>query len=105
MRRLTSNALPGIMLVIVIFWALLAVLLLTGILSTANRIESRVGVINERVEPINSELDVVPILASVQDTANQIRDAAVPLTGIVGNVANSASSIDRTAKQILSSAE
>lgn len=105
MRRLTSNALPGIMLVIVIFWALFAVLLLTGIISTANRIESRVGVINNTVTPINSKLDVVPILANVQDTAGQIRDSAVPLTGIIGNVVNSASSIDTTAKQILGSAE
>ncbi|HEV7450867.1 MAG TPA: methyl-accepting chemotaxis protein [Pseudonocardiaceae bacterium] len=105
MRRLTSNALPGIMLVIIIFWALFAVLLLTGILSTANRIESRVGVINSEVTPINNKLDVVPVLANVQDTANQIRDAAAPLTGIIGNVVTSASSIDTTAKQILGSAE
>ena len=105
MRRLTSNALPGIMLVIIIFWALFAVLLLTGILSTANRIESRVGVINQSVTPINQELDIVPVLANVQDTANQIRDAAVPLTGIIGNVVDSASSIDTTAKQILGTAQ
>lgn len=105
MRRLTANALPGIMLVLVIVWALFAVLMLTGIISTANRIESRVGVINEAVTPINSKLDVVPILAQVQDTAGQIRDAAAPLSGIIGNVVTSASSIDLTAKSILSSAE
>lgn len=105
MRRLTSNALPGIMLVIVIAWALFAVLMLTGIISTANRIEDRVGVINNSVTPINQKLDVVPILAQVQDTANQIRDSAAPLTGIIGSVTESASSIDLTAKQILTSAE
>lgn len=105
MRRLTSNALPGIMLVIVIFWALFAVLMLTGIISTANRIENRVGVINNSVTPINSKLDVIPVLAQVQDTAGQIRDAAAPLTGIIGNVVTSADSIDLTAKQILGSAE
>jgi methyl-accepting chemotaxis protein len=105
MRRLTANALPGIMLVLVIIWALFAVIMLTGIIATANRIESRVGVINEAVTPINRKLDVVPVLAQVQDTAGQIRDAATPLTGIIGNVVNSASSIDLTVKQILSSAE
>ena len=105
MRRLTSNALPGIMLVIVIAWALFAVLMLTGIISTANRIENRVGVINNSVTPINSKLDVVPILAQVQDTAGQIRDSAAPLTGIIGSVASSAASIDTTAKQILGSAQ
>ncbi|MGH3836340.1 MAG: hypothetical protein ACRDSF_11640 [Pseudonocardiaceae bacterium] len=105
MRRLSSNALPGIMLVIIIFWALFAVLLLTGILSTANRIESRVGVINDSVTPINSKLDTVAVLTQVQDTALQIRDAAAPLTGIIDNVVNSASSIDNSAKSILGSAE
>jgi methyl-accepting chemotaxis protein len=105
MRRLTANALPGIMLVLVIIWALFAVLMLTGIISTAQRIESRVGVINNAVTPINSKLDVVPVLAQVQDTAGQIRDSAAALSGIVGNIATSASSIDVTAKQILSSAE
>jgi hypothetical protein len=34
------------MLVIVVLWALTAVIFLTGILAAANRIESRVGVIN-----------------------------------------------------------
>ncbi len=105
MRRLSANALPGIMLVLVIIWALFSVIMLTGIISTAQRIESRVGVINNAVTPINSKLDVVPILAQVQDTAGQIRDSAAPLTGIISNVVTSASSIDLTAKQILSSAE
>lgn len=105
MRRLSNNALPGIMLVIVIFWALFAVLLLTGILSTANRIESRVGVINGEVSPINNKLDIVPILAQVSDTAVQIRDAAAPLTGTIQNVVGSAASIDVSAKQILGSAQ
>lgn len=105
MRRLSSNALPGIMLVIIIFWALFAVVLLTGILSTANRIESRVGVINDSVTPIDSKLDTVAVLTQVQDTAVQIRDAAAPLTGIIGNVVTSAASIDSSAKQILGSAQ
>ncbi|HKR48630.1 MAG TPA: hypothetical protein VJT72_03445 [Pseudonocardiaceae bacterium] len=105
MRRLSSNALPGIMLVIVIFWALFAVVLLTGIISTANRIENRVGVINSAVTPINSKLDTVAVLTNVQNTASQIRDAAAPLTGIIGNVVNSASSIDNSAKTILGSAQ
>lgn len=105
MRRLSSNALPGIMLVIIIFWALFAVVLLTGILSTANRIESRVSVINDSVTPIDSKLDTVAVLTQVQDTAVQIRDAAAPLTGIIGNVVTSAASIDSSAKQILGSAQ
>ncbi|MGH3514776.1 MAG: hypothetical protein ACRDRB_21255, partial [Pseudonocardiaceae bacterium] len=70
-QRLTSQALPGIMLVIVILWALTAVIFLTGILAAANRIESRVGQINSSLTPINSKLNTVPILTKVSDTANQ----------------------------------
>jgi hydroxyethylthiazole kinase-like sugar kinase family protein len=100
MRRLTSQALPGIMLVIVIFWALLAVIFLTGILASANRIENRVGIINSEVGPISNKLNTVPILTKVQDTANQIRDAAANLSPTIGRIAESASSIDSSLKQV-----
>jgi hypothetical protein len=60
MRRLTSQALPGIMLVIVILWALTAVIFLTGILATANRIESRVNVINSALTPTAQKLNTLP---------------------------------------------
>lgn len=100
MRRLTSTALPGIMLVIVILWALTAVIFLTGILAAANRIESRVGVINSSLTPINTKLNTVPILTKVSDTANQIRDAAANLSPTVGRISDSASSIDSSLKQV-----
>jgi len=100
MRRLTSTALPGIMLVIVVLWALTAVIFLTGILAAANRIESRVGVINSSLTPINSKLNTVPVLAKVSDTANQIRDAATNLSPTIGRIADSASSIDSSLKQV-----
>ncbi len=99
-QRLTSQALPGIMLVIVILWALTAVIFLTGTLAAANRIESRVGQINASLTPINSKLNTVPVLAKVSDSANQIRDAAVNLSPTVGRVADSASSIDTSLKQV-----
>ena len=100
MRRLTSTALPGIMLVIVILWALTAVIFLTGILAAANRIESRVGVINSSLTPIASKLNTVPILTKVQATANEIRDTAVPLSPIIGRIADSAASIDNSLKNV-----
>lgn len=99
-QRLTSQALPGIMLVIVILWALTAVIFLTGILAAANRIESRVGQINTSLTPINSKLNTVPILTKVSDTANQIRDAASNLSPTIGRIADSASSIDNSLKQV-----
>lgn len=100
MRRLTSTALPGIMLVIVILWALTAVIFLTGILAAANRIESRVGVINSSLTPINSKLNTVPVLTKVEDTANQIRDAASNLSPTIGRIADSAARIDVTLKNV-----
>jgi uncharacterized phage infection (PIP) family protein YhgE len=100
MRRLTSTALPGIMLVIVILWALTAVIFLTGILAAANRIESRVAGINSSLTPISSKLNTVPILTKVQDTANEIRDTAAPLSTIIGRIADSAASIDGSLKSV-----
>ena len=100
MRRLTFQALPGIMLVIVVLWALTAVIFLTGILAAANRIENRVGVINSALTPINSKLNTVPVLANVSNAANQIRVAAANLSPTVGRIADSASSIDSSLKQV-----
>jgi hypothetical protein len=100
MRRLTSQALPAIMLVIVVLWALTAVIFLTGILAAANRIESRVGIINSSLTPINSKLNTVPVLAKVSDSANQIRVAAANLSPTIGRIADSASTIDGSLKQV-----
>lgn len=100
MRRLTSPALPGIMLVVVILWALTAVIFLTGILATANRIESRVSVINSSLTPTAQKLDTLPIFNDVIDNANQIRDAAANLNPTIGSIADSAASIDDSLKSV-----
>ncbi len=100
MRRLTSTALPGIMLVIVVLWALTAVIFLTGILAAANRIESRVGVINNALTPINSKLNTVPVLTQVSNTANEIRDAASNLSPTIGRITDNAASIDQSLKNV-----
>lgn len=88
------------MLVIVILWALTAVIFLTGTLAAANRIESRVGQINASLTPINQKLNTVPVLTNVSNTANQIRDAAANLSPTIGRIADSASSIDSSLKQV-----
>jgi len=100
MRRLTSPALPGIMLVIVIIWALVAVIFLTGILAAANRIESRVNVINSSLTPTAHKLTVLPILNNVVNNANQIRDAAADLSPTIGRIGASAASIDENLKSV-----
>jgi hypothetical protein len=88
------------MLVIVVLWALTAVIFLTGILAAANRINNRVGVINAALTPINSKLNTVPILAKVSNTADQIRDAAANLSPTIGRIVESASSIDASLKSV-----
>jgi hypothetical protein len=88
------------MLVIVVLWALTAVIFLTGILAAANRINNRVGVINAALTPINSKLNTVPVLAKVSNTADQIREAAANLSPTIGRIVESASSIDSTLKQV-----
>ncbi len=88
------------MLVIVILWALTAVIFLTGILATANRIESRVGVINSALTPTARKLNTLPILNDVVGNATQIRDAAANLSPTVGSIADSAASIDQSLKSV-----
>ena len=100
MRRLTSPTLPAIMLVIVILWALTAVIFLTGILATANRIESRVHVINTALTPTARKLNTLPVLNDVASNANQIRDAAANLSPTIGRIADSAGSIDNSLKSV-----
>ena len=100
MRRLTSPALPAIRLVIVIRWALTAVIFLTGILATANRIESRVHVINSALTPTARKLNTLPVLNDVASNANQIRDAAANLSPTIGRIADSAGSIDNSLKSV-----
>lgn len=103
-QRFKSNALPGLMLVIIIFWALSAVLMLTGTLGAANKIKERVDSINTDVAPIKTKLDTVPILADVSKSAEAIRVAAAPLSGGLGKVEEDVGTIDTSAKAILVSA-
>ena len=100
MRRLTSPALPAIMLAIIILWALTAVIFLTGILATANRIESRVHVINSALTPTARKLTTLPVLNDVASNANQIRDTAANLSPTIGRIADSAGSIDDSLKSV-----
>ncbi|MGH3796434.1 MAG: hypothetical protein ACRDSP_16265 [Pseudonocardiaceae bacterium] len=103
-ERFKSNALPGLMLVIIVFWALAAVLMLTSTLGSAESIKNRVDSINSDVAPIHTKLDTVPILIKVTNNARAIRTAAAPLTGQLSSVVTDVGSIDTSAKSILVSA-
>lgn len=102
-----ATMLPGLMLVIVIFWALAAVLMLTGTLINAREIDETVEVINGEVsstDGIDKDLDSVKELVQTRRTVVRIRDAAEPLTGQADQIISAATSIDRSVKSILGTA-
>ncbi len=92
------------MLVIIILWALLAVLMLTNTLVKAQKIDARVEVINGEVGPIDNELDNVVLAEEIADTSGQIREAALPLSGQLTQTNDSVKEIDASAETILASA-
>ncbi len=109
-RRATlglSTMLPGLLLVIVIFWALAAVLMLTGTLINAREIDETVDVINSQVaasDGIDEDLDNVKLAAETNRLAIRIRRRAAPLTGQADQIIRAASSIDRRVDSILGTA-
>jgi len=102
-----ATMLPGLLLVIVIFWALAAVLMLTGTLINAREIQDTVEVINGEVsstDGIDKDLDSVKELVKTRKTVASIRDAADPLTGQADQIISTAGAINRNAKSILGTA-
>jgi hypothetical protein len=83
----------GIALIIVIAWALSAVLILTRTLVAAQEINSKVTVITGKLAGAKSDTAYVAQLNTIENTANQILAAAAPLTGQIDV-------IDKTAKHI-----
>lgn len=90
----------GIALIIVIAWALTAVVMLTRTLVSAQAIDRRVSSITNSLGEVHDETAVVAELQKTEKTAAAILDAASPLTGMLGHVDEVAKSIDVTAKAI-----
>jgi hypothetical protein len=99
-----APALPGIVLVIVIAWALAAVLILTGTLINAREIKDDVTVINNQVSPIDKDLQSVALAAQTVDISSRINTAAQPLTGQAAQIISAARRIDTSARSILNTA-
>src|SRR5438094_7068122 len=101
MRRLTdARGLAGQILVGVIAWALVAVVMLTRTLVSAQQIDDRVFTIKNTVSPIDHNLDSVALAVKTNDIAGQILTAAKPLSGQLDQVVKSATSIDTSAASI-----
>lgn len=96
--------LAGASLVIVIAWALAAVLMLTGTLVAAQQIDERVFEIRNLVTDIGEGTQHVALTQEINASAAGILDAAAPLTGQLDQVIESAGSIDGTVTSILGTA-
>lgn len=99
-----APALPGIVLVIVIAWALAAVLLLTGTLINAREIKDDVTVINSQVSPIDKDLQSLALAAETVKISARINAAAQPLTGQASQILRAANRINASARTILTTA-
>ena len=106
MRTLRGErGLAPALLVVVIAWALAAVLMLTGTLLSAQRIEGNVGSIVDSTTRIDGELDGIPLAAETSRISADILAAAEPLDGQLDQVIVSARGIDRTARSIFDTAQ
>ena len=96
--------LPLIVLVVVVFWALAAVLMLTGTLVNAREIDNTIPLINNQVSPIDKNLDNIKLAAETNRIAARIRTSAAPLSDQADRIISEAQNIDRSAAAILGSA-
>jgi hypothetical protein len=116
--RRDERGLVGVVLTIVIVFALIAVVELTRTLEAAQQIDSTVVGIKGSVNSIGGHLntgcntatnagctsDALPVLNGTIDLVKQIDAAAKPLTGEAAQIITAATSIDATGKTILASA-
>src|SRR5436190_24221603 len=85
----------GITLIIVIAWALSAVLILTRTLVAAQEINNKVTDIASKLTGAKGDTSYVSPLNKSENTANAVLAAAQPLTGQLGIVKNTASHIQQ----------
>lgn len=99
--RSGKSGLAGIVLVIVIVWALAAVLMLTGTLVAARSINDDVGIIRPEVSDIFTDTKFVALAGKTEKISGRISKAAKPLIGRARSTLAAAKQIDVTAKSIL----
>lgn len=96
--------LAGVCFAIVIAWALVSVLELTGTLTSAVQIKHRVTVINNQLNPIHSDLNFIRYAGMVANETVEINAAAAPLTHQAATILATARSIDAKVGPILRNA-
>ena len=91
-----------VVLVVLIAWALLSVLFLTGTLLAARSIDRSVAVINPNVQQIGGEAEFIDQARTIRDKTVKIRAAAAPLSASLGRTDEVAKKqIDPRLKSIL----
>jgi len=104
LRDILSGArgMSPVVLVILIAWALLSVMFLTGTLLAARSIDRSVAVIKPNVDEIGTEAGFIDQARTIQNTSTKINRAAAPLTGHLARTLEVASKgIDPKLKRIL----
>jgi len=96
--------LTGICFAIVIAWALVSVLELTGTITAATQIRARVNVINSKLRPIHYNLSFIKYAGMVANETTEINAAAQPLTHQLTTILKTANSIETRVKPILANA-
>jgi methyl-accepting chemotaxis protein len=100
-----DQGIGGFVLVIVVAWALAAVLMLTGTLVSAQQIDERVAEITGLVSDIDDNTTAVELAGETGRIAADILAAAEPLSGQLDAVIDSAGSINTSAGSIFENAE
>jgi methyl-accepting chemotaxis protein len=109
----------GVILTIVIVWALIAVIMLTRTLEAAQSIQTKVVDITGSVQGANKHLQTgcdpnnlaacpsteLPVLTQTENIAKQIDTAAKPLSGQAAQVLTAVGSINASVTTILQSAQ
>ncbi|MDP2711939.1 MAG: hypothetical protein Q8O56_12030 [Solirubrobacteraceae bacterium] len=91
-----------VVLVILIAWALLSVMFLTGTLLAARSIDRSVAVIKPNVDEIGTDAGFIAEAKTISETSTKIRAAAAPLSGHFARTLEVASKgIDPKLKSIL----
>jgi methyl-accepting chemotaxis protein len=104
LRDILSGArgMSPVVLTILIAWALLSVMFLTGTLLAARSIDRSVAVIKPNVDEIGSDAGFIDQARTIQNTSTKINRAAAPLTGELATTLEVASKgIDPKLKRIL----
>lgn len=96
-----GSGLAGFVLVLVIIWALAAVLMLTGTLTNARQINRRVKLVNAQLDPIDKNLRFVKLAATTARVSGEIKTRAMPLTGEAGQIVGLVGSINSKGTAIL----